>query len=166
MGINGGIQYLALNFCTYYFNGSDTLCPNAQSIIFLPWSFKIFYAIFTDSWRPFGLRRLPYLIVGWLGVLLFTLILAITAPHIGSSEWIIFSIATQFFLMIADVPADGFCVELGKLESSENRGQVGDTPQYSAILSSMLYCSHFNATCFILPNIEYAPCCFGEICCL
>jgi hypothetical protein len=30
----------------------------------------------------------------------------------------------QGFIMLADVPADGYSVELGQLESPEKRGQV------------------------------------------
>ena len=86
---------------------------NFSAIIFLPWSFKIFYAIFTDCFRPFGLRRKPYLIAGWIGVLTFTLALAVFAPTLGSSGWVGLSICTMVFLMLADVPADGYSVELG-----------------------------------------------------
>ena len=137
VGINGGIQGLILNFCVYYFHGATTLCPNAQAIIFLPWSFKIIYAILTDSFRPFGLRRKPYLIVGWIGVLVFTLALAVFAPSMGSSTWILLSICTMVFLMLADVPADGYSVELGKLEKPEHRGQILATGQRIRFVSTM-----------------------------
>lgn len=137
VGINGGIQGLILNFCVYYFHGATTLCPNAQAIIFLPWSFKIVYAIITDSFRPFGLRRKPYLIAGWIGVIIFTLALAVFAPSMGSSTWILLSICTMVFLMLADVPADGYSVELGKLEKPEHRGQILATGQRIRFLSTM-----------------------------
>lgn len=124
VGIAGGIQGLLLNFCVYYFNGATSLCPNAQSIVFLPWSFKIVYGILTDCYRPFGLRRYPYIIAGWIGVLITTFVLALSASKIGSSGWILLSVATNVFLMLADVPADGYSVELGQMEAPEKRGQV------------------------------------------
>ena len=46
VGINGGISGLVLNFCVYYFHGSSTLCPNASSIIFLPWRYTSHYSIY------------------------------------------------------------------------------------------------------------------------
>lgn len=87
----------------------------------------------------------PYMIAGWIGVLLLTFILAVTAPVVGSMGWILLSVGTMIFLMLAgtssiselnlnpplthtsvltDVPADGYCVELGQLESTIERGQV------------------------------------------
>jgi len=96
-----------MNFCVYYFKGMPNLCSNAGSIMFIPWSFKLLYAIVTDSWRPLGLRRKPYMIAGWIGVLFITLLLACTITVIDADTWLVFSILSNAFLMLADVPADG-----------------------------------------------------------
>jgi hypothetical protein len=42
VGFVGGVQGILLNFCVFYFDGADNLCPNAQSIVFLPWRFVMF----------------------------------------------------------------------------------------------------------------------------
>lgn len=75
--------------------------------MFIPWSFKLLYAIVTDSWRPMGLRRKPFMIAGWIGVLFFTLLLACTMEVINAKTWLVFSILSNACLMLADVPADG-----------------------------------------------------------
>lgn len=41
------------------------------------------------------------MIAGWVGVLLLTFLLAVTAPAIGSTGWILLSVGTMFFLMLA-----------------------------------------------------------------
>jgi hypothetical protein len=138
VGFVGGIAGMCLNFCVYSFNGAEDLCPNAQSIIFLPWSFKIFYAIFTDSFRPFGLRRKPYILAGWAGVLILTLILAITAHVIGAVGWVLLALGQMFFLILADVPADGYSVQLGQLEHPMERGQILATGQRIRFICYML----------------------------
>jgi MFS family permease len=95
----------------------------------LPWGFKIFYGIFTDLWRPFGYRRKLYMILGWMGVLLFTFFLAVASNEIDARAWIGINLVIQAFLMLADVPADGYSVEIGQLERPEERGQVLATGQ-------------------------------------
>ena len=42
----------------YYYEGATNLCANANNFILLAWSFKIVVAI---RYRPFGLRRRPYI---------------------------------------------------------------------------------------------------------
>jgi hypothetical protein len=138
VGFVGGIAGLCLNFCVYSFHGAEDMCPNAQSIIFVPWSFKIFYAVITDSFHPFGMRRKPYILAGWAGVLIITLILAITAHIIGSVGWVLLSVGQMFFLILADVPADGYSVQLGQLESVNDRGQILATGQRIRFICYML----------------------------
>jgi hypothetical protein len=104
----------------------------------------------TDSFRPWGLRRKPYMIIGWIGVLTCLLMLAAFSTILNAMGWILISIASMFFLMIAgefmrlaantvrfvkielcfaDVPADGYCVEIGQVEMPHVRGQVLATGQ-------------------------------------
>jgi hypothetical protein len=108
----------------------------------------------TDSFRPWGLRRKPYMIIGWIGVLTCLLMLAAFSTILNAMGWILISIASMFFLMIAgkmtrtdssgtdssalfinklllvtDVPADGYCVEICQVEMPHVRGQVLATGQ-------------------------------------
>lgn len=132
--INGSVGGLSSNFCFYYFNGPSNLCANAGSIITIPWNLKFLYAIVTDSYRPLGLRRKPYIILGWSVVLILTLVLAFISESIQNTDsgvyiWIGLSFLVQGFLILADVPADGMCVEIGKYEAISERGVVLITGQ-------------------------------------
>lgn len=117
----GGLSY---NFCYYYYDGSDNVCANAQSLIFVAWGFKVFFAMISDSFRPFGSRRRFYMILGWIMVCILTALLAVTAATLSVGAWLGISMAVQFFLMLADVPADGYSVEIGQLEKQNERGMV------------------------------------------
>lgn len=90
---------------------------------------KIFFAIITDTYRPFGLRRKPWMLFGWGGVLLLLLFLAFYADKLDASSWLATLLSVQVFLMFSDVPADGYSVELGQLEPKEQRGQILATGQ-------------------------------------
>jgi hypothetical protein len=124
LGLVYAIAGLCYNFCYYVYDGSDNVCANAQSLIFVPWGLKIFFAIFTDSYRPFGTRRKVYIIVSWVLVLLLCLALAFSANQLSVGAWMGVSILMQALLMIADVPADGYSVEIGQLEEESERGMV------------------------------------------
>jgi BT1 family len=102
--------------CSYVFDGEPNRCANASSITFFAWSFKIIFAIITDLIRPFGLRRKPWMIMGWIGVLILLLALAFSANKISSTQWLSILLLMQCFVMFSDVPADGYCVQLGQLE--------------------------------------------------
>jgi hypothetical protein len=72
------------NFCFYHFGRDQdvsNVCGVGYSLVYIPWSFKLFIAMFTDSFRPFGLRRKPYMIVGWIGVLVMTLVISIASDR-------------------------------------------------------------------------------------
>jgi hypothetical protein len=124
LGLVYAIAGLCYNFCYYVYDGSDNVCANAQSLIFVPWGLKIFFAMFTDSYRPFGTRRKVYIIGSWVLVMLLCLILALCANELSVGAWIGVSIFMQALLMIADVPADGYSVEIGQLEGEAERGMV------------------------------------------
>lgn len=124
LGLLGAIAGLCYNFCYYYYDGSDNVCANSYSLIFVPWGFKIFFAMVTDSFRPFGYRRKSYMIVSWILVLILTLFLALTADQLNVGTWIGISLFSQFLVMVADVPADGYSVEIGQMESGTERGMV------------------------------------------
>ena len=129
VGFTGGMLGMSSNFCFYFYKGAPNVCANAGTLIAIPWGFKIFYAIATDSFRPYGYRRKLYMLVGWSGVLFFTFLLSVAAAVISAHAWIGISLIIQAFLMLADVPADGYSVEIGQLEKPDERGQVLATGQ-------------------------------------
>lgn len=69
------------------------------------------------------------MLFGWFFVLLILLFLAIWAHKMSSSQWLTTLLVMQGFLMFSDVPADGYSVELGKMESLLQRGQILATGQ-------------------------------------
>ena len=116
-------------FCVYTFDGTSNVCANSRNIMNFAWNIKIFYAILTDCVRPFGLRRKPWMLAGWLMALTLLLVLTIAADKMSLSLWLVSLLFLQGFVMLSDVPADGYCVELGKLEKAEGRGQILATGQ-------------------------------------
>eukprot|EP01041_Mallomonas_annulata_P002108 gene2108-4119_t len=127
LGLIFGMSGVGMNFCVYVYQGSSNLCANSDSIIYIMWSFKIFIAILTDMVRPWGMRRKPYMLIGWIGALSFLFLLATSASTLTATSWIGINILMQSFILVADVPIDGYLVELGRLESPEKRGQIMTT---------------------------------------
>jgi BT1 family len=118
----GSTIYTTNTFCPYVFKGDPNVCSNASNIAFFAWNFKIVYAIGTDVYRPFGMRRKPYMIVGWFFVLLLLFVLAVDAHNMSSSSWLTVLMLIQCFLMLSDVPADGYSGQsLGSFVYSTNQ---------------------------------------------
>jgi len=138
VGITGGLLAVSTSFCFYYYDGANNVCATAPSLIAIAWGFKIFYGVGTDMWRPCGTRRKMYMIAGWTGVLVMLFILTVGAANIDVHSWIGINLVLQAFLMLADVPADGYCVEIGQLEKPEERGQVLATGQRLRFMCSIL----------------------------
>ena len=61
---------------------------------------KIFYAMITDRWRPFGSRRRVWMVAGWAGGVGCTVILALIGDSCSVNTWLALSIATQACLMV------------------------------------------------------------------
>jgi hypothetical protein len=116
-------------FCVYAYDGPANVCANARSIALFAWSIKIVFALITDLFRPFGMRRKPFMLFGWICVLILLMFLAIAADKMSVSVWLITLLFSQCFMMLSDVPADGYTVELGRLEPLEQRGQILATAQ-------------------------------------
>lgn len=127
--IYGANQGTMFPFCFYVFNGASNLCANGLSISGFAWSIKILFALVTESYRPFGMRRRPWMIFGWLGVLIILLVLACTADKMSTTQWLITLLFLQCFMMFSDVPADGMSVELARLEPAGRKGQILATGQ-------------------------------------
>lgn len=138
VGLLYGSAGTLLPFCVYVYDGPANVCSNSSSIFLFPWSFKLLFAVVTDSYRPWGMRRRPWMILGWVCVLAMLFILAVSAKKLTVSTWLTLQLAVQGFMMFSDVPADGYSVEMGKLESAEQRGQVLATGQRVRFLFSLL----------------------------
>lgn len=123
-----------LPFCEYVYKGSSNLCANTGNIGFFAWNFKVFVAVVTDMYAPFGYRRKSWMLMGLFVTLFLTFMLAVVPPDsMGANVWISLQFFIQMGVMFSDVPSDGYCVELGQMESLEQRGQilvVGQKVQY------------------------------------
>lgn len=105
VGLLYGSSGTLLPFCVYTFDGATNVCSNAKNIVLFAWSFKIVFAVITDSYRPFGMRRKPWMIFGWTFVLALLLVLAFAADKMSVSVWLVTLLFVQGFLMLSDVPA-------------------------------------------------------------
>ena len=76
------------------------------------------------------------MLIGWAGVLGLLLVLAFFADKLNASTWIAMNVAIQALLMVSDVPADGYSVELSQLQSPEKRGQVYEMPRVEPIVQA------------------------------
>ena len=129
VGLLWGSMGALLPFCVYVYDGPSNVCANAKNIVTFAWNIKIFFAILTDTYRPFGMRRKPWMIAGWSMVLVLLLVLACVADQMNITVWLITLMFVQGFVMLSDVPADGYCVEIASLEKHHERGQVLATGQ-------------------------------------
>lgn len=109
VGLLYGMSGTLVPFCSYVYNGDSNTCANARSIATLSWNFKLLYALLTDSIRPWGLRRKPWMVGGLSVCLLLLLALALGAHTMSASSWLGTLVLLQAALMFSDVPADGEC---------------------------------------------------------
>lgn len=130
VGLLTGSASTLLQFCAYVKGGEANVCSNSSNIVFFAWNFKLVFAVLTDMYHPFGLRRKPWMLFGWGGTLLILLLLAVIPDEkVDTSSWLTMLLLSQFFMMFSDVPSDGYSVELGQMEPSKQRGQILATGQ-------------------------------------
>jgi len=155
VGLLYGSAGTVLPFCAYVKNGEDQVCSNAPSLVFLAWNFKILFAIMTDMWRPWGYRRKVWMALGWgLALVILFFLAVIPTEKLSVSAWLGLLMLTQCFVMLADVPADGYCVQLGQMEPPSQRGQILATGQLLRFFFSMI--AGFIQT-FFLNSSKTAP---------
>ncbi|GAB9473593.1 Folate-biopterin transporter [Globisporangium polare] len=65
-------------FLQTYLNSSGSQVVTANTLVVLPWSFKIFYGIVSDCFPIFGYRRRPYILIGWTICFVMLFIMAVT----------------------------------------------------------------------------------------
>ena len=62
-------------------------------------------------------------------VLVLLLVLAITAHTLSITTWLVLLMLVQGFVILSDVPADGYSVEIASLEKEHEKGQILATGQ-------------------------------------
>jgi hypothetical protein len=119
----------------------NALCNYITVVGQVPWSFKLFFAFFTDLVWPFGMRRKPYFVVGWLVILLCLGIAAILVEDMTHEDYLCVLLITNVCLQIAMVPADGYAVQLALMNKEGprwRRGYILNTCFMSRFLGSAL----------------------------
>ncbi|RYG65446.1 hypothetical protein EON64_11895 [archaeon] len=105
VGLLYGSSGTYLPFCAYIYDGASNTCANARNIVNFAWSFKLFFAMLTDCVRPFGMRRKPWMLGGWVLVLIMLFVLSFIAESLNVSIWLVLLMLVQCFMMFSDVPA-------------------------------------------------------------
>eukprot|EP00854_Cymbomonas_tetramitiformis_P010892 gene10892-12887_t len=99
----------ATGFCFYVWDVEDQdTCQAARNVIQMGWNFKFFVAVLCESYRPFGYRRKPYIVIGWIGAIVLMAVLAVFADpaFISYSTYVILCMIATCCYIVADVNAD------------------------------------------------------------
>ena len=73
--IYGGLPATLYGFFIGYMNVPSYVYSTASVIMTMPWSFKFFLGLLNDCVPIMGLRRKPYMCIGWTVCTIFLLIL-------------------------------------------------------------------------------------------
>lgn len=148
--IYGGMPATMYGLFICYLNVPAYVSTTASTLLAVPWTLKIGFALLTDTTPLFGYRRRPYMVIGWLVCALFMVALWATplpAPYYcfgpdGAydmqrvcNEAAAKSGATFAFLMMgaafgyvmADVAADALTVTYARREPKAQRGRTQTT---------------------------------------
>ena len=86
--VQGLVTNALLPYCLYVAGGQPNTCSTVSTFVNLPWGFKLFYGLLSDCVPIRGLRRKPYLILGWSltfgGALAMALLESVTLPIAAS----------------------------------------------------------------------------------
>jgi len=74
----GGLPATMYGVFLGYLNVPSTVYSTAAIIVTFPWAFKVFIGMTSDCFPIFGLRRKPYIILGWIIASLALLALCLT----------------------------------------------------------------------------------------
>ncbi|GLE02300.1 hypothetical protein PINS_up011138 [Pythium insidiosum] len=161
--VYGAFPKTVYPFLGNYLNMDGYQMSAATVLVSLPWSFKMFIGIVTDSFPIRGYRRKPYIVFGWTLCLIFLIVMALVpveAPYyvkgeiskhrndidarkIGNehaastgAKYIVLMMLASVGYVIADVACDGVVVEFAQREPLDRRGYT----------QSMIYTARFAAT--------------------
>ena len=134
-----------------YLNVPSYIQGAASSLITLPWSVKIFASMLSDGLPIAGLRRRPYMVIGWSVCAVFLIILTfwpmpapyhcfgtdgrynLTMPPCnpcasekGTAFAVLMCLSTAGYVL-ADAAADGLTVAYARREPLKSRGNIQTT---------------------------------------
>ncbi|GMF40461.1 unnamed protein product [Phytophthora lilii] len=150
-GIIPGVIYPVLQG---YLNAEGTIVVSATVLVQIPWCYKMFFGVISDSFPIMGYRRRPYMVVGWVFCVVILFIMAamsVPDPYYGDAamhnideeDWTPEQIASinesasssagkyvvpmmlaSFGYLLCEVAADAMVVEYAQREPIEQRGRV------------------------------------------
>ncbi|TMW64166.1 hypothetical protein Poli38472_014283 [Pythium oligandrum] len=152
--LNGVLPNVIYPVLQGYLNAEGTTIVSATLLVQLPWSFKVFFGILSDSLPIQGFRRRPYMVLGWLFcimMLVYMAFLDVPAPYYGDASMHFTSpdawtdvqrktinthapdAATQYVIpmmlaacgfLVVETTADAIVVEYAQREPLDSRGQL------------------------------------------
>lgn len=137
--VHGVFQSIAYPLLKIYLNMDEYEAYSAERWMALPWMFKFVFAFLSDVVAIKGRRRKPYMYMGWMWCLLFSLILVVApsaepywkngqvvngeAASAGGRYAAMFTLATIGYVLV-DTVCDGWMVQFAHLERSKNDGDL------------------------------------------
>ena len=145
--MTGGIPATQYGLFICYLNVPAYVAGAAATVASLPWSFKVVFALLSDTVPIGGYRRRPYMVFGWAITAIFLIVLALLplpAPYYctkpdgtydvtavcnpdaqhSSATIIICMMFVAFGYIIADVAADALTVQYARREAMAERGRT------------------------------------------
>jgi hypothetical protein len=137
-----------------YFQAEGSVVSTAATLVVLPWSFKAFYGVLSDCVPIFGLRRKPWMLVGWSICIVMLIVMACLpegdpyftvpadsdikpedyTPEIEArinysapdqaGKYVMLMFFAAFGYVLSDVCADSMVVELAQREPLAVRGKT------------------------------------------
>ncbi|CAN0024698.1 unnamed protein product, partial [Hapterophycus canaliculatus] len=92
-------------------------------LVTLPWSFKVAYGFLSDCVPIGGLKRKPYMLIGWIIHIVSNAALAIMGTP-GEDSVVILSFISACGYLLSDVMTDAIVVEKTQKESMSNMGNI------------------------------------------
>ena len=153
MGIvNGAFPRTIYPFLNNYLRLDGYQAVAAETLLDLPFTLNLFIGIISDSFPIYGLRRKPYMIIGWVGCFLSLAcmsFMAVADPYYifpedaqvmnkstidpsrlnleakaAGPQYILLMMLASLFYVIALVAADGIVIELAMREPEAVRGKT------------------------------------------
>ncbi|KAJ8561843.1 hypothetical protein ON010_g7837 [Phytophthora cinnamomi] len=152
--VNGVLPAVIYPVLQGYLNAEGTIVVSATVLVQLPWSYKMFLGILSDCFPIAGLRRRPYMLLGWLlcCCMLFTIAsFPEAAPYYGdptmhsispdqwteeqrqsinpdapdaAGKYVIPMMLASFGYLLVEVPADAVVIEYAQREPVNTRGRI------------------------------------------
>ncbi|KAH9153616.1 hypothetical protein AeRB84_004154, partial [Aphanomyces euteiches] len=132
--IYGGIAALSFPLIKIYFGAQGYQTRAYNTLVNIPWSFKLFMGALSDCVPICGLRHKPWILIGWFICLVSLIVLACLSPGETSlttkvpndhlSTYTLLSIVASFGYVMSDCASDALVVTYAMREPLAIRGRM------------------------------------------